>query len=413
MVIFLLLLLSSEAGGVTFNEAQVIERALKESPRLKAREYQLEETQAYVEVARRWNNPQLRISGLRYDQLVDPAFDHRSYGNHPFEKAAIGLRWSPPELGQRDSLIANARVEEAVAKAEREQSRRDTIATVRELFLEVVNLERQRTLAKSLVDQQTKWRDLVQNRMKNQAATRFDQSLVDVEHVHATASLNEIEIRYQHAYEVLLVHMGLPANEKVKFIREAHDRCKSVTDLKILLRQAELGHPIAEVAIAEMNAADAAYRHSQLSLIPWPDFLQLSYVMAGDSSPSYLRLQLGLSLPFFDWKTADRRASLARGKRWLEKSRAENHELLTLIRQVAAEQQVQAALVERYQASAEVIKDGLSYVSRSLESGESTNMVQMLQLQARLLSAQKAALKAEWECQRGQIELDRLTGNWR
>lgn len=409
MVVLLLLLLSAEVGGMTFTEAQVIERALKESPRLKAREYQVEESQALTEVARRWNNPQLRISGLRYDRLLDPAMDRRTYGDHPFEKASIGLRWSPTELGQRDSRVAEARVEEATARAEREQTRRDMIALVRDLFAEVVNLERQRTLAQSIVDQRAKWRDLIRSRVHNQAATRFDQSLMEVEHMNAMASLDEIEIRYQRSYDALLMHMGLPAGEKITFIGEGSHRCKPGKAIKDLLRKAETDNPLTEIAEAEIRAADAEHHRQWLSLIPWTDYLQLSYVLAGDTDPGYFRFQLGLSLPLFDWKSADRRASVARSRRWLEKSRAANRDLSAQIRHVAAEQQVQAKLVQRYQESAEVIEEGLAYVNRSLESGETSGMKEVLQLQSRLLTVENAALKAELDCQRGQIELDRLT----
>jgi outer membrane protein TolC len=133
--------------------------------------------------------------------------------------------------------------------------------------------------------------------------------------------------------------------------------------------------------------------------------------MAGDNDPGYVRLQLGLPLPLLDWKSADRRASSARGKRWVEKSRVEHRLLSAQVRQVAFEQQAQAELAQRYQESAGVIEEGLSYVNRSMDSGEASGMKEVLQLQSRLLAVQKDALKAELDCQRGQIELDRLTGS--
>jgi hypothetical protein len=80
------------------------------------------------------------------------------------------------------------------------------------------------------------------------------------------------------------------------------------------------------------------------------------------------------------------------------------------LRRTASAQAAQALLVRRYQDSPAEIDRGLTSLRRSLESGESTNLLQLEHVQTRLFAAQRSALRAQLDCKLRQIELDRLTG---
>ena len=102
------LLAQASVPTAPLSETQAVELALKNSPQVRFRAHFLEEARAQTEVLLVWNNPLLRVSGLRYDQLIDPAIDRRTYGEHPFYHTAVGLRWSPPGLGERPARRASA-----------------------------------------------------------------------------------------------------------------------------------------------------------------------------------------------------------------------------------------------------------------------------------------------------------------
>jgi outer membrane protein TolC len=405
------LLLIAQAGGATYTESQVVELAIQNSPLLASRGHQLEESEALVDVARRWENPELRLTGMRYGQLVDPALDRRTYGDHPFGNMSIGLRWSPPELGQRGTRLAEARVLEATASAGKTQSRRDVLAMVRSLHATILNLDTRIELAKTTVDQRFQMRDLIARRLKQNAATLIEKSVADMDCLDAQTVLSELTQDRNRSYNSLLAALGLPADHAAVFVSDGKDACQPVGEVEPLAKQAESTNPRSQVVAAEIKQAEAERSRKWLALVPWPSFIQGQYELATDKSPGFLSFSLGVPLPVFDWKRADRRASKAKGRMLVEELRAENRALADSVRKTAAEQKAQAAMFSLYQESSAVVEQGLAAVKKSIESGESTNLYQALQLQSRLLAARKAALKSELECKLNRIEIDRLTGS--
>ena len=143
--------------------------------------------------------------------------------------------------------------------------------------------------------------------------------------------------------------------------------------------------------------------------MPWFDYVQVGYGLAGDNDPSYVAFQFQLVLPILDWKGPHRRALGARERGLRERIHAEDRVLSDLVLRATALQAEQAALVERYRDAASVVETGVANLRRALEQSGPTNLVQVVQLQARLLATQRSYLRAELECQLQQIELDRIT----
>jgi outer membrane protein TolC len=406
----LLLVLAQVPTAGAYTEAQAVERALVNSPLLKAKDHEVDEASALTDVATRWSNPQLRISKLRYDQLVEPAVQGRTYGDHPFRKTSIGIRWSPPELGQRSTRTAEARAREVKVAAERVQARRDAVALVRTLYASVVNLDAEIELEKSALTGRERLRDLVHKRVEEQAATRVDQSLADVDYLEVATRLSELEVQRRQDYESLLAQLDLPSDAVVTFLGDSGDGCKEAPDSSGLEERAERANPWADMVAQEVKAADTERSRRLWVLLPWPDYLQASYVMAGDNQPGYFTLEFGLTLPLVDWKRGERRAFAAKHSALVEELRAQNRVLTDRLRRTVSAQAAQALLVRRYHDSAAEIDQGLTLLRRSFESGETTNLLQVEHVQTRLFAAQRAALRAQLDCKLRQIELDRLTG---
>ena len=406
----LLVLAQIPAASATYTEVQAVERALVHSPLLEAKDHEADEASALTDVATRWSNPQLRISKLRYDQLVEPAVQGRTYGDHPFQKTSIGIRWNHPELGQRSTRTAEARVREVKAAAERVQARRDTVALVRTLHASVVSLDAQIDLEKSALAGRERLRDLVHKRVEQQAATHLDQSLADVDYLDVFTRLSELEMQRRQDYESLLAQLDLPPDTVVTLLRDSGDGCKQSVDSRSIEQRAERANPWADMVAQEIKATDTERSRRSWVLLPWPDYLQASYVMAGDNKPGYFTLEFGLTLPLLDWKRGERRAFAAKHSALVEELRAQNRALTDRLRRTASAQAAQALLVRRYHDSAAEIDQGLTLLRRSFESGETTNLLQIEHVQTRLFAAQRAALRAELDCKLRQIELDRLTG---
>jgi outer membrane protein TolC len=392
----------------SLTEEQAVEMALRDSPQVRFRGHFVDEAEALTDVGLAWNNPLLRLGGMRYDQLIDPAIDRRSYGDHPFYHTTVGLRWSPPGLGERSARRAEGLANEADARMELAIARRDTIALVRKLHTQILSYDAQIALVKDVIDQREKLRELVKSRLELQAATLLDQSLTEVDYLDARTQLAEIETRRRASYDELLLQIGLPAGTNIT-LAPSSDTCVAPGDTAKLTEQAHNANPRLRLLGAQIDAINAERRRRWLDLVPWFDYVQVAYGLAGDNNPSYIAFQLQLNLPILDWKGPHRRALSAREQGLAERIQADNRSLSDLVLRTAALQAEQAALVERYRDAASVVERGVSNLRKALALSGPTNLLEIVQLQARLLATQRSYLRAQLECKLQQIELDRIT----
>lgn len=406
----LLVMAAAPAVATPLTEEQAVEMALRNSPQVLFRSHFVDEAKALTEVGLAWNNPHLRFAGMRYDELIDPAIDRRSYGEHPFYHTSVGLRWYPPGLGERGARRAEGLAKEADARMELAIARRDTAALVRKLHAEILSYDAQLALGKDVIEQREKLRALVKSRLEQQAATLLDQSLSDVDYLDARTQFAEVEVRRRAAYDELLLQLGLPAGTNVSLAPSAAT-CTTPEEATQLAERAHKANPRLHLLGAQLDAVNAERRRRWLELVPWLDYVQVTYGLAGDNNPSYLAFQLQLTLPILDWKGPHRRALSAREQGLAERIHADDRALSNLVLRTAAAQAEQAALVSRYREAASVVEGGLTHLREALEKGRITNLFEVVQLQTRLLATQRSYLRAQLECKLQQIELDRITSS--
>jgi outer membrane protein TolC len=392
-------------------EQQAVELALKNSPQVRFRSHFVTEAEAQTEVGLAWNNPLLRVGGMRYDELIDPAIDRRSYGEHPFYHTRVGVRWAPPGLGERSARRAEGLANEADARMELAIARRDTTALVRKLHAQILSFDAQIALIKDVIEQREKLRQLVKSRLELQAATLLDQSLTEVDYLDARTQLAEIEAKRRGAYDELLVQLGLPAGEHITLATSGKDTCSAPEEPTKLAERAQAANPHLRLLHAQQSAVVAERRRRWWDLVPWFDYLQVTYGLAGDNNPSFVAFQFQLTLPILDWKGPHRRALRARELGLLERIQADNRMLSNLVVRTSALQTEQAALVERYRDAASVVEQGVANLRKALEQQGPTSLIEIVQLQARLFATQRSYLRAQLECKLQQIELDRITSS--
>jgi len=131
--------------------------------------------------------------------------------------------------------------------------------------------------------------------------------------------------------------------------------------------------------------------------------------MEGDNNPSYVAFHLQLTLPIPDWKRPHLRALSAREQGLTERIQADNRALSDLVLLTTALQAAQAAPVERYRETATVVERGVANLRKALELSGPTYLLEIVQLQTRLLVTQRSYLRAQLECELQKIELDRIT----
>jgi outer membrane protein TolC len=407
----LAVVVANAAPTLSLTEEQAVALALRESPQVKSRRDFLEESEAQTEASLAWNNPLVRATGLRYDELIEPGLGDRSYGRHPLYHASVGMRWSPPGLGERSAVRAAGLAHEADARMELAVVRRDTVALVRRLHAEILSDDAELTLDRDVAEQRAKLRALVKSRLERQAATMLDQSLSEVDYLDAQAQLAELEVRRRAAYDELRIQLGLPSDQAITLVPSDDEGCSAPESAVRLAERARAANPRLRLLNAELGAADAERRRRWMELIPWFDYLQVSYGFAGDNNPGYVAFQLQLTLPLLDWKRPHRRALAARKNGLLERIVADDRALTSLVLRTAAAQAEHAALVERYREAAAVVDEGLSRLRKAVADGLVTNLFEVVQLQTRLLATKRSYLRARLGCKLQRIELDRLTSS--
>jgi len=313
-------------------------------------------------------------------------------------------------LGERSARRAQGLANEAEARMELALVRRDTTALVRKLHSQIVSYDAQIALGKDVIEQREKLRTLVKKRLEQRAATLLDQSLSEVDYLDAKTQLAEVEVRRRAAYDELLLHLGLPPGTAIT-LAPGQDTCTAPEDAATLTEKARAANPRLRLLNAQRLAVDAERRRRWMDLIPWFDYVQVAYGLAGDNNPSYVAFQFQLTLPILDWKGPHRRALTAREEGLIERIQADNRALSDLVLRTVAAQAEQAALVERYRDAAAVVESGLAHLRQAVDQGIVTNLFEVVQLQGRLLSTQRTYLRAKLECKLHQIELDRITSS--
>jgi outer membrane protein TolC len=289
-------------------------------------------------------------------------------------------------------------------------ARRDTAALVRKLHAQILSFDAQIALIKDVIEQREKLRQLVKSRLELQSATLLDQSLTEVDYLDARTQLAELEAKRRAAHDELLIQLGLPAGETLT-LAAAEDTCTAPAEVTTLAERARKANPRLRLLHAQQSAVTAERRRRWLDLVPWLDYVQVAYGLAGDSNPSYIAFQLQLTLPIFDWKRPHRRALQARELGLFERIAADNRSLSNLVLRTSALQAEQAALVARYHDAAQVVEQGVANLRKALEQSGPTSLLEIVQLQARLLATQRSYLRAKLECKLQQIELQRITSS--
>ena len=402
--------LSGATSRSALGADEAVQIALANSPAIRALEERHKEEQARGEASTALENPVFRLTNLRSDHLLSPALNGGTYGAHPFANTNLGARWTPP-----NPFVNSARLTEAARRsdevdAELDAARRALAARVRTLHATLLSLDRQLELARTAVGLREQLASLARKRLAEHAGRGLDQSLADLDHLEARTQQLELERTKRETLRELAVQLGVSFQGKLE-LGGAPPTCQAPTDedAALVSRALERSSRL-RAQQAKRAAVDAEQSQARRELIPWFDFVQLSYVLASDNDPAYGSLGLGLTLPLFNWNGGKLRQLSARAARFDLELDVDRRVLKSQVEQTLADVREDALVVARYrEAEPAVIAQAGVQLERSLEVGESS-LTQIALVQTRSLGAQRAWLRAELHCQVSLIELERLTG---
>jgi cobalt-zinc-cadmium efflux system outer membrane protein len=297
------------------------------------------------------------------------------------------------------------------ADAEVELARRRVIARVRGLHATVLSLERQLTLARTAVGLKAELAKLAAARVEQRAATGLEESLAELDELEAKAQAVELLRKQREASAALAVELGLPSDSQLELTGAPLPCLAPGVPPSTLAERAVEDDPSMRVHQSRASALEDERGEARLALVPWFDYLQLSYVLASDSRPAYGALQLGTTLPLFNWNGHRVDLLAARGHREDEERELARRTLVKDIESTVAAIGEHAELLERYHSvEPKLLTQSRAQLDQALAAG-AYSLSQVAQAQGRSLAAQRAGLKAELECQLLVVELDRLIGS--
>lgn len=311
-------------------------QAVARSPEVAAARAAARAAEAGVSAADQLVNPELRLSQLRLDQMVD--------GQTTVE---LGLRFKPERPGAIDARVyqATMAVEEAraaVGEAERRaaagaRSLVERVATARRavsaLDAEIaVREELRRAIAERVEAAAEKKTRLAETDM-DLAAARDDRGALELERAEAEATLaRTIGGSVQLAGEPALVELA--------------------DDDDALVRRALEARPALRAQQARIAAAQGDAWVARSEAWPWISFVQVDYDLEPEPEPLAFGVGLGVDLPLFSWNSgaieeADARIAGLRGG------------LDAAAQAVASEVSTAAARVRATASRVRAVRDGL------------------------------------------------------
>jgi len=416
-----LLTTSPPLSARSLNADQAVLLALEHSPELTALDCKLQEDRAGVDAALRLRNPQLRISDLRSSRLIVEPYNSGWDAGTAFEDFEVGLRWAPPNLGSWSARRARAERRVDQTAASQRQQQRDLAARVRSQHAALLNLDRQLALATTAVELRDKLRGLIARRLKAQAATALDQSLSELDYLDAVADLEQLGSQRRERYHSFLALLGQAAEADFELSDEDSTPCRLPPDtLQELVARARVGQPRLEMMEARLAEVDAELSRADLELIPWFDYVELSYMIGqgdflsashSERNVDTLRLRMGINLPLLDQNQSEREVLRARRSRHQAEQEAALQRLALRVRRALDQLKGQVSLYQRYsEADRDWVDKSLAQIEQALEAGEA-DLVQLALVQSRTLRARRAWLRTHLRCQEAHIELERLVGS--
>ncbi|MCC6554513.1 MAG: TolC family protein [Polyangiaceae bacterium] len=330
---------------------------------------------AEAEAEDRYENPELRISQLRMDQVRN---------GEPQVRTAIRVRPSRP--GEVGASVAEARAAEAVARAEARVEALSLEADVRWLFDDVLLLDAEIAAAEGVAASRGALADRMQARLEAAEATALDEASAALAAAAAEEDRVELRERRKVALATLLDHAGIDPAAPVKLVGEPPSAWPpaELPSEDVLVEAALRNRPEIEIAAARIDGADARGEAERAKRWPWFTFVELGYELApGIDQGLGWTFQTGIELPIFDTNrggVAAADAARAEAKRALT---AEVERVAREVRGRLREARAAAALVTEMRSRALPAAERAASAARRALEGRDVDSIRALTVDER------------------------------
>lgn len=387
-------------SALTADEAVAMAR--ENSPRLAELEALADAAAAGAEAERHRENPELRVTQLRLDQVLK---------GEP--RVGTAVRFRPARPGSVDAEVAVARAEEVTALAEARAEELAIEADIRWLFDDAILLEAEIAAADAIVAVRRSIEEQTRARLEASRATSLDVAMAELSASEAEQDSADLRARLGAVRGDLLERVGVDPAAPVRLVGDpaAAWPPADLPSEDALVETALRNRVEVAAAAAQIDAADAQVFIERGKRWPWFSFLELGY----EFSPSTERglgwtLQAGIELPVFNSGGSATHAAEA-AKRAAQSGLAAQvrlvaREVRVSLREVEAAESLATELRTRALPAAEraAVEAGRALTARSIET------IEALSAEERRLDVERKFLELVRRYRTGMAGLRRAVG---
>lgn len=280
--------------GIALTVQQIIEIALKNSRKLQSLNTNVEIANYRLNSSGWIRNPELRISDVSTRYYTDKLREKR-----------VGLRWRLPDLGELGEEKQQARVRLWDRKVEEIRYQQQFVARVRKDFANVLMYDQLAELAQKRVFKENERIRIIEQLVElgNRSIVYFTKAKM----WHAE-SKNDLARAVQNK--------GLARRKLAKRASISEDtplimgELPEVTqDMDELINLAIENRPEIELVQQRIELAGKQKKLEYLKLIPWFNFIDISYHAKEKRDKDWGEFMMGINLPIFNWNLGNIKAT--------------------------------------------------------------------------------------------------------
>lgn len=266
-------------------EKKAVEMALDNSRELAALNINVQIANHRLDSAGWVDNPEFRLRDISTKYISDE-----------FDEIQMGLRWSPPRLGELSEDKQEARVRIAERKVLALRLRQDLIRRVRRVYATLVMLEELAELAENRVEFETERLGKVEKMVELGQRSVVYFTKAKMWHKESENERTGIVQRRNATRRKLKKYTGASYDFKV----ESRELERAPLNLEMLLSVGFEKRPEIDLAAKTKQLAVVQYRMERLRPLPWFNFVELSYHLE-EKKEDWGELMVGIDLPLFNW----------------------------------------------------------------------------------------------------------------
>jgi len=285
---------TSSNDGTAMTEQQVIELALKYCRKLQSLSTNVEIANYRLNSSGWIRNPELRLSDIS-----------TRYYTEEFDELRVGLRFRLPKLGELGEEKQQARVELWDRRVQENRYRQEFIARVRKDYANVLMYDQLAELAQKRVAKADERIRIIEQLVELGSRSVVYFTKAKMWHAESKNDLSRALQNQGLARRKLAKRTSIAENTSLIL----EDLPEVTQDQDELIKLAIEKRPEIELVQQRIELANKQQKFEYLKLVPWFNFIDISYHVEQDRNRDWGEFMAGINLPLFNWNIGNIKAT--------------------------------------------------------------------------------------------------------